>query len=134
MTTKRNAYHRPMTANWWQKSGFYRFYMLRESTAIPALWFSIELISGLFSLKHGAESWQGFVTFLQHPVVLLLNFISLAAALLHTKTWFDLAPKASVIVIGDKKLSPEPVIKLLWAVTIIVSIAVLAITFLLERL
>lgn len=134
MTTKRNAYHRPMNAMWWQKSGFYRFYMLREGTAIPAFWFSIELISGLFALKHGAESWQEFVTFLQHPVVLLLNIVSLAAALLHSKTWFELAPKASVIVIGDKKLSPDPVIKALWAVTIIVSIVVLSATFLLEKL
>lgn len=134
MTTKRNAYHRPMNANWWQKSGFYRFYMLREGTAIPALWFSIELISGLFALKHGVESWQAYVTFLQHPLVLLLNIVSLAAALLHSKTWFELAPKASVIVIGDKKLSPGPVIKALWAVTIVVSIVVLSATFLLEKL
>ncbi|WP_261642380.1 fumarate reductase subunit FrdC [Erwinia mallotivora] len=132
MTTKRNAYHRPMAASWWQKSGFYRFYMLREGTAIPALWFSIELISGLFALKHGAESWQGFVTFLQHPVVLLLNIFSLAAALLHSKTWFELAPKAAVIVIGDKKLSPEPIVKALWAVTIVVSVVVLIATFLQE--
>ncbi|AXF77416.1 fumarate reductase subunit FrdC [Erwinia tracheiphila] len=134
MATKRNAYHPPMTANWWQKSKFYRFYMLREGTAIPALWFSLELIGGLFALKHSAESWQEFVTFLQHPVILLLNIITLAAALLHSKTWFELAPKASVIIIGDKKLSPQPVIKALWLVTIVVSMTVLVATFLPETL
>ncbi|VEA43292.1 fumarate reductase complex subunit C; membrane anchor polypeptide [Salmonella enterica subsp. enterica] len=59
--------------------------MLREGTAVPAVWFSIELIFGLFALKHGAESWMGFVGFLQNPVVVILNLITLAAALLHTK-------------------------------------------------
>ena len=133
MTTKRNAYHRPVAANWWQKSSFYRFYMLREGTAIPALWFSLELIFGLFALKNGAESWASFVTFLQHPGVLLLNILALAAALLHSKTWFELAPKASVIVIGDKKMPPAPVIKGLWVVMILVSLVLLAAFFLLQR-
>lgn len=126
MTTKRNPYRRPVESNWWRALPFYRFYMLRESTAIPSLWFSLELISGLFALKHGPESWEGFVTFLQHPVTLLLNVLALAAALLHSKTWFDLAPKASIIIVKGQKLPPEPIIKGLWAVMIVLSLAALA--------
>lgn len=126
MISKRRPYSRPMEANWWRKSRFYRFYMLREATALPAIWFSIELIAGVFSLRHGPESWAGFVAFLQHPVVLLLNIVTLAAALLHTKTWFELAPKASIIIIGDKKLPPGPIVKGLWCVMVLVSAAILA--------
>ncbi len=29
--------------------------MLREGTAVPAVWFSIELIFGLFALKNGRK-------------------------------------------------------------------------------
>lgn len=76
MTTKRKPYVRPMTSTWWKKLPFYRFYMLREGTAVPAVWFSIELIIGLFALKHGAESSMGFVAFLQNPVVVILNIIA----------------------------------------------------------
>ncbi|MCP1438539.1 fumarate reductase subunit C [Erwinia persicina] len=126
MSSKRNAYHRPVTADWWRKTGFYRFYMLREGTALPALLFSVELIFGLYALKHGAESWAAFVNFLQHPVLLLLNLIALAAALLHSKTWFELAPKASIIVIGDKKLSSGPIVKSLWLAMALISLAMLA--------
>jgi len=126
MSSKRNAYHRPLTADWWRKTGFYRFYMLREGTALPALLFSVELIFGLYALKHGAESWAAFVNFLQHPVLLLLNLIALAAALLHSKTWFELAPKASIIVIGDKKLSSGPIVKSLWLAMALISLAMLA--------
>ena len=55
MTTKRKPYVRPMTSTWWKKLPFYRFYMLREGTAVPAVWFSIELIFGLFC----PEKWPG---------------------------------------------------------------------------
>ena len=61
MTTKRKPYVRPMTSTWRKKLPFYRFYMLREGTAVPAVWFSLELIFGLFALKNGPEAWAGFV-------------------------------------------------------------------------
>ncbi|HHX4179464.1 TPA: fumarate reductase subunit FrdC, partial [Citrobacter braakii] len=83
------------------------------------------LIIGLFALKHGAESWMGFVAFLQNPVVVILNIIALAAALLHTKTWFELAPKAANIIVKDEKMGPEPIIKGLWAVTVVATVVIL---------
>ncbi|ROP60136.1 fumarate reductase subunit C [Enterobacter sp. BIGb0383] len=125
MTTKRKAYVRPVPSNWWQQLPFYRFYMLREGTAVPAVWFSILLISGLFALKHGPESWASFVGFLQNPIVVVLNIIALAAALLHTKTWFELAPKAANIIIKGEKMGPGPVIRALWVVTAIVTAVIL---------
>lgn len=125
MTTKRKPYVRPMPSTWWKSLPFYRFYMLREGTALPAVWFSIILICGLFSLKHGPESWEGFVHFLRNPIVVILNLIALAAALLHTKTWFELAPKASNIIIKNEKLKPEPVIRGLWVVTGLATVVIL---------
>lgn len=125
MTTKRKPYVRPMTSTWWKQLPFYRFYMLREGTAVPAVWFSIELIFGLFALKNGPEAWAGFVDFLQNPVIVIINLITLAAALLHTKTWFELAPKAANIIVKDEKMGPEPIIKSLWAVTVVATIVIL---------
>lgn len=125
MTTKRKPYVRTMTPTWWQKLGFYRFYMLREGTSVPTVWFSILLIFGLFSLKSGPEAWASFVSFLQNPIVVILNLITLAAALLHTRTWFELAPKAANVIVKGEKMGPEPVIKGLWAVTAVVTVVVL---------
>ncbi|MCC8460032.1 fumarate reductase subunit FrdC [Photorhabdus aegyptia] len=127
MMTKRKPYIRSMAPNWWRKLGFYRFYILRESTSVTTMWFSILLIYGLFALKGGAQSWDEFVTFLKNPVILLINIITLLGALLHTKTWFELAPKAANIVIKGEKMGSGPVIKLLWAVTIIVTMIILGI-------
>jgi len=114
-----------MAPTWWQKLGFYRFYMLREGTSVPTVWFSILLICGLFALKSGPESWEHFVGFLRNPIVAILNIITLAAALLHTKTWFELAPKAANIIVKDEKMGPGPVIKGLWAVTAIATVVIL---------
>lgn len=125
MTTKRKPYVPPMTSTWWRTLGFYRFYMLREGTAIPTVWFSCLLIYGLFSLKHGPEDWAVFVSFLQNPIVFIINIITLAAALLHTKTWFELAPKAANIIIKGEKMGPEPIITGLWVITVLATCVVL---------
>ncbi len=85
MTTKRKPYVRPMTSTG-GKSCRLSLLHVTEGTAVPTVWFSIVLIYGLFALKHGAESWAGYIGFLQNPVVVILNLITLAAALLHTKT------------------------------------------------
>ncbi|WP_074012330.1 fumarate reductase subunit FrdC [Candidatus Sodalis sp. SoCistrobi] len=124
--TKRRPYTPPMTGSWWRHLGFYRFYMLREATAIPAIWFSLELIGGAVMFNGGEADWARFVAFLQHPLVLVLNIVSLLAALLHTVTWFQLAPKASIIVVGDHKLPPQPIVTGLWVVTALFSLALLA--------
>lgn len=125
MTTKRKPYVRTMGPTWWRNLSFYRFYMIREGTAVPTVWFSIVLIYGLFALKGGPESWLGFMGFLQNPIVVILNLITLAAAVLHTKTWFELAPKAANIIVKDEKLGAEPIIKGLWGVTIVVTVVIL---------
>ncbi|VEJ53239.1 fumarate reductase subunit FrdC [Pragia fontium] len=126
MMTKRKPYVREMKANWWKNLGFYKFYMFRESTAIPAVWFSIVMIIGVFALRN-PESWDGFVAFLQNPLVMVINIITLIMAIVHTKTWFDLAPKAANIVANGVKMGPKPLVTGLWVLTIVVSLIILAV-------
>lgn len=78
-----------------EKIAVLSLYMLREGTAVPAVWFSIELIFGLFALKNGRKPGRDSSTFTK-PVIVIINLITLAAALLHTKTWFELAPKVPI--------------------------------------
>ncbi len=103
---------------------------MRESTSVLQVWFSILVLYGVFALKSGPESWAGFVGFLSNPIILIINIITLAATLLHTTTWFNLAPKAVSIIVKDKKMSDEPIVKGFWALTIVVTAAILAIALL----
>ncbi|BBU87439.1 fumarate reductase subunit C [Escherichia coli] len=127
MTTKRKPYVRPMKRPPGGKNcRFIAFTCCAKARQFRlCVWFSIELIFGLFALKNGPEAWAGFVDFLQNPVIVIINLITLAAALLHTKTWFELAPKAANIIVKDEKMGPEPIIKSLWAVTVVATIVIL---------
>lgn len=64
MMIKRKLYVWLMMFIWWKKLLFYCFYMLCEGMVVLVVWFSIELIFGLFVLKNGLEVWVGFVDFL----------------------------------------------------------------------
>lgn len=119
--SNRKPYIRPMEAGWWRKTPFYRFYMLREATSVAAVWFSILLIYLVSALKGGYERWLSFLDFLNNPAVLVINIVALLAALLHTKTWFELAPKA--VNVSDecgKKLKGG-----LWIITIVCTVLIL---------
>ena len=49
-TTKRKKYVREMTPTWWKSWDFYKFYMVREATALPTVWFSLVLLYGVICL------------------------------------------------------------------------------------
>lgn len=119
----RKPYSPDMPANWWQKLAFYRYYILRESTAIFMIWFSMLLLYGVTSL-HTNEFYR-FIFFLRSPIVIGINVLTLLAALLHTVTWFNLAPKAANVVVRERKLPGIVAITLLWSVTIAVSVVLL---------
>lgn len=90
LTTKRKKYVRGMTSTWWKQTDFYKFYMLREATALPTVWFSIVLLYGVISLGSEQGFVQNFIPFLQNPLVVILNIISLGGLLLHAVTLFDM--------------------------------------------
>ncbi len=76
--------------------------MLREGTAVPAVWFSIELIFGLFALKHGAESGWDSSAFTKPGGSDLKPDHHGGRAAAH-QNWFELAPKAANIIVKDEK-------------------------------
>lgn len=93
MTTtvsKRKKYVREMTPTWWKSWDFYKFYMLREATALPTVWFSLVLLYSVICLGKADGFVMNFIPFLQNPIIVILNIVSLAALLLHAVTLFDM--------------------------------------------
>ncbi len=126
MTTKRKPYVREIKPSWWQNLGFYKFYIFREATCLPTLWFSLLLTFGVIAMGRGQESAIAFLSFLQNPIVLLLNIITLVATLFHAKTWFDLVPKAVNLIIKGEKFPNSILVKGMWVLMVIATIAILA--------
>lgn len=130
--SKRKKYVREMNADWWQKSSFYKLYIVREATALFALWFSIELLYGVMCLgnispypTNSIIGFERFIDFLQNPIVMLLNIVTLGMALLNTVTYFQMTPKVLNIVVKGEQLNPKFINGALWAVTALVSVIVL---------
>lgn len=127
-TSKRNKYVREIKPNWWQKLDFYKMYILRESTALPTIWFCIVLLYGFLCLGNGTFE-TSFVSFLKNPLVIILSVITMAGVVFNTLTWYGLTPKALNLIYKNERL-PQSVIKnLMWLITIVVSVLTLILVY-----
>lgn len=133
MTTtvsKRKKYVREMTPSWWKKLDFYKLYIFREATALPTLWFCIELLYALTCL-HSVDTVQAdLIPFLKNPIVVILNVIALAAAVLHTVTYYFMTPKVLNIVVKNERINPNIITGGLWVVTALFSLVFLVLMYL----
>lgn len=126
MTTesKRKKYVREVKPTWWKKLDFYKFYVLRESTSVPTVWFCLILFYGLVCLNNGTFQ-SDFVSFLQNPLVVILNIITLGAVLLNSFTFFNMAPQMMNIVVKNERINIKLVSRLFWGITAFVSLLTL---------
>ena len=105
-TSKRNRYVREVKPTWWKKLDFYKFYVLRESTSVPTIWFCLELLYGLICLGNDTFA-TNFVNFLQNPIVVILNIITLGAVLLNSFTFFGMAPQMMNIIVKNERIDTK---------------------------
>ncbi|WP_150538210.1 fumarate reductase subunit FrdC [Actinobacillus vicugnae] len=126
--TKRKAYVREMKANWWTKLGFYKMYMVREATCLATVWFCLVLLYGVISLGSNGDL-ESFKGFLQNPIVLILNVISIAALLYHAATLYVMTPQVLTFIVNNERVNPNILRNVLWAVTGIVSLVALVLSY-----
>lgn len=89
---------------WWIGSWRYLLFILRELSSVAVAW-SVGLVLLLLrALRHGPDVYVHFLHRLQSPWLVVLNVTALAFLLLHTITWFNLAPRAMPVRIGGKRI------------------------------
>ena len=93
-----------MGSDWWRQRGAYTFVMLRELTAVCIALYLLGFIVLLGKLQEGPDAYAGYLALLASPPFLLLHAVAMAGALFHTITWFNLAPRALVVRIGEDKV------------------------------
>ncbi|MCK3654952.1 fumarate reductase subunit C [Pasteurellaceae bacterium Macca] len=123
--SKRKKYVREVTPTWWKKLDFYKFYVLRESTAVPTLWFCLVLLYGLVCLGSEGKNFVDFIAFLQNPLVVILNIITLGAVLLNSFTFFNMAPQMMNVIVKNERINTKLVSKVFWGITAVVSLLAL---------
>ena len=123
--SNRKPYVREMTRTWWKDDPFYRFYMVREATILPLIFFTICLTFGLGCLVKGPEAWAGWLSFMSNPIVVVLNILALLGSLFHAQTFFSMMPQVVPIKIKGKKLDKKIIVLAQWAAVAAISLFVL---------
>lgn len=127
-TTRYRKYHPKlyrtrMPIFWWVRKWTYVLFITRELTSVFVAFYAIELLFLLRTLTLGQEAYDAFVVWLQTPVALALNTIAFSMILFHSITWFNLAPKAMVIRVGEVRIPPVVVAGLNYLGWVVVSAA-----------
>lgn len=119
------TYRREMKRTWWTKTPFYRWYMLREATAIFTLLYSINLIFGLCALADSKAKFLSWAEVQSHPLMVIFAIVSFLMVGYHTVTWFAATPKVMPLQIGAKKVPAKQIILGHWAAAVVLAIIVL---------
>lgn len=129
MTTTPRLYRKPVSTFWWLRRRSYLIFVLRELSSVFVAWFVVFLLLLVHAVSSGSEEYQRFLSWSASGWVLALNTIALLFVLLHTVTWFDLAPKAMVVRVRNRPVAPVVIVGLhylLWGLlTAIVLLVVL---------
>ncbi|CRZ18665.1 fumarate reductase subunit C [Mycolicibacterium neworleansense] len=122
------TYRQPVPLLWWTKRASYLRYMLRELSCEFVAWSVVYLVILVWAYSTGHQDW--FAAFSSHPLVIVLNLVTLAFLLLHTITWFSLAPRAMVVHLRGRRVPAGAVLAghyLAWlAVSAVIAWVVLA--------
>ena len=125
----RNTYVRPM-GGWYRRNPRFMAYVLREATSVFVALYALILLWGLTALSGGAESYERWLAFLASPLSVLLHLLILVAAVYHTVTWFQVAPKATPpLMLGGKRVSDRMIIGGGYAACLVVTLVILALAW-----
>src|SRR5689334_22125972 len=94
---------RPSTY-WWLERRAYVSFITRELSSIFIAWFVVYLLLFVRAVSLGHARYLEFVVWSRHPVVMVLNVVTLFFVVFHEVTWFNLAPKAMVVHLRGKRL------------------------------
>lgn len=116
----RNPYVRPMSkTTWYLRNGRFRLYALREVTCLLVGFYAFLSIFALRALWQGADSWNAFLASQQStPMVVFHAFALVYFFIYQTVGWFQLAPKAMPLMMGEKKVAASTIVLghyLVWA-------------------
>ena len=98
-------WYRPkVSVYWWLGEWHYLKFILRELSSVFVAVFVIETLMLIYALRRGAVHYEHFLHRMQNPFVVALNVIAMFFLVFHTITWFNLAPSATPVRLGGKKL------------------------------
>ena len=106
---------------WFVERRSYLVFVLRELSSLFVAWFVAFLLLLLRAIAGGPGAYQEFVAWSGRPWLLAVNVVALLFVVLHTVTWFGLAPDAIVLRVRGRRVSRRAIIAAHYAVWAVVS-------------
>ena len=101
---QRKLYIRKVPILWWTHRWVDFLFIIRELTSLCVAGYVVVFVFYVRSVIQGPEAFARFSGFLQSPLAVLWHGFALAGLIYHSITWFNLAPKAMVIKIGEYRI------------------------------
>lgn len=89
---------------WWVRRFSDIRFIFRELTSLAVAYSVILLVVIYRALLTSPDAYTSLTTTLQKPFWVTINVLALGAALYHTFTWFNLAPRAIVLRLGKWRI------------------------------
>lgn len=123
--SKTKLYIKKVPIFWWTKRWVDIRFIARELTSVFVAGYSIVFIFYIRAVSRGPEAYAQFSDSLTSPAIVFLHVFALVALLYHSITWFNLAPKAMVIKIGENRVPGILVAIMNYAGWVTISIAII---------
>jgi fumarate reductase subunit C len=121
----RKPYVRPVTSEWIFRHPRYLRYMVRELSCLFIGGWTLLMVWGLKQLAEGPAAWAAFLELLKSPASVVFHVVALGFAAYHSYTWFNLAPKAMPLQLGEDFVPEAAVAGAHFAAWAVLSAAVL---------
>jgi fumarate reductase subunit C len=121
----RKPYVREMTYRWIFRHPRYVRYMVREFSCLFIGAWTLLMVWGLKQLAEGLAAWAAFLECLKSPASVVFHVVALGFAAYHSYTWFNLAPKALPLQIGEEFVPEAAIAGAHFAAWAVLSLAVL---------
>ncbi len=97
-------YKRQYNIFWWSRRWIHIKFILRELTSVCVGVYVILLLFLVRAVFTGPDAHLKFFELMRTPVAIAIHVVLLIGLIFHSITWFNLAPKAMVVKLGEKPL------------------------------
>jgi fumarate reductase subunit C len=120
------AYRPEMSRLWWLRRRSYVFFVLRELSSVFVAWSVVFLLLLVRALAQGEAEYAAFLDWAASPWAVVLNVVTLGFLVLHSITWFNLTPAATVVKLRGRRVPPAAIAGGAYAAWVVVTAVIVA--------
>jgi fumarate reductase subunit C len=97
-------YRRHIHIFWWANRWIHIRFIARELTSLCVAVWVVVFLFYVCAILSDQESFESYARVMRSPFIIVINVLLLGGLLFHSITWFNLAPKAMVVKLGENQV------------------------------